>query len=143
MTTLKHALAIMILMPGLAGAVQADDQNSRFQRHGRDHFAPQRETRHAVEYRNDFRHREHRRHDYREHRRHGHHEARPDVVRIVVNPWVVNTRYVAPLRVVRQPPAPPPAVWYFCANPVGYYPNVDRCYATWQAVPTNAWSDYR
>lgn len=136
MTPLKQTLATMVLLSGLVGPSHADDRDWRFQRHGRDHSAPHREIRHNVEHRNEFRHHRH---------RHHHHDARADVVRIVVNPWAVNPRYGAPMRVARLPPAPapvPPPVWYFCANPVGYYPNVDRCYATWQAVPANAW-DYR
>jgi hypothetical protein len=34
------------------------------------------------------------------------------------------------------PVAPDPAeVWYYCANPPGYYPYVQGCYAPWQPVP--------
>lgn len=34
------------------------------------------------------------------------------------------------------PPPPEPAqYWYFCANPAGYYPYVDRCATDWQRVP--------
>lgn len=28
-------------------------------------------------------------------------------------------------------------VWYYCANPPGYYPYVTQCYAPWQVVPAS------
>lgn len=46
--------------------------------------------------------------------------------------------YVAP-PVVYAPAAPvyavpPPATWYFCDNPQGYYPNVATCPGGWRTV---------
>jgi hypothetical protein len=38
--------------------------------------------------------------------------------------------YIAPV----VPPAPP-AVWYRCANPAGFYPYVPACPGGWQTVP--------
>lgn len=144
MTPLKQTVATMVLLSGLVGASHADDRDWRFQRHGRDHSVPHREIRHNVEHRNEFRHREHGHRDHRDHGDHGdHHAQRQNVVRIVVNPWVANTGYVTPLRVARLPPAPLPAaepVWYFCANPLGYFPYIGRCRVTWQTVPANTWS---
>jgi hypothetical protein len=39
-----------------------------------------------------------------------------------------------------NPPANPPAdiqpnLWYYCANPQGYYPYVKSCSTAWQTVP--------
>ncbi len=50
--------------------------------------------------------------------------------------------YVAPAPQVvyveqaQAPIAPPPVqqYWYYCANPQGYYPNVQQCPAGWQKV---------
>jgi hypothetical protein len=36
--------------------------------------------------------------------------------------------------VIQAPPAPPAAVWYYCDNPQGYYPNVPVCQTPWHAV---------
>lgn len=45
--------------------------------------------------------------------------------------------YIAPLLSVQETPMPPPAqpYWYYCANPVGYYPYVSACPVGWQTVP--------
>ena len=45
--------------------------------------------------------------------------------------------YIAPLLTVQETPAPPPVqpYWYYCANPVGYYPYVAACPIGWQMVP--------
>lgn len=51
--------------------------------------------------------------------------------------------YAAPVYPYPSPYIPPVAVapepageyWYYCANPVGYYPYVPRCYGPWQPVP--------
>lgn len=135
MSTLRQTIVIVMLASGLIATGHADERKHRSDHWASGHFAPQREIHRAVEYRNEFRRREHRHHD--------HHEARPDLVRIVVNPWLVNTRYATPLRVVRLPPPTPEPVWYFCANPMGYFPYVDRCHVTWQAVQANSWSGLR
>ena len=29
------------------------------------------------------------------------------------------------------------AIWYYCADPAGYYPNVTQCYTGWQSVPAS------
>jgi hypothetical protein len=36
----------------------------------------------------------------------------------------------------QAPIAPPPVqqYWYYCANPQGYYPNVQQCPAGWQKI---------
>ena len=45
--------------------------------------------------------------------------------------------YVAPAPAVQG--APPPAAWYYCDNPRGYYPYVANCNGAWQQVqPTPA-----
>jgi len=38
---------------------------------------------------------------------------------------------------VQETPEAPPAApyWYYCANPVGYYPYVPACPIGWQTVP--------
>jgi hypothetical protein len=36
---------------------------------------------------------------------------------------------------------PPPALWYFCDNPQGYYPYVKECSTPWRAVTPGAPSD--
>ncbi|KUR74645.1 hypothetical protein [Novosphingobium sp. FSW06-99] len=45
--------------------------------------------------------------------------------------------YIAPLLSVQETPEPPPQTpyWYYCANPVGYYPYVPACPIGWQTVP--------
>ncbi len=49
--------------------------------------------------------------------------------------------YYAPPPVVYAPQprvsyvAPPQQSWYYCANPQGYYPNVQACPSGWQQVP--------
>ncbi|MEI9964580.1 MAG: hypothetical protein WDM92_07645 [Caulobacteraceae bacterium] len=42
--------------------------------------------------------------------------------------------YIAP-EVDEGSEAPPPAVWYRCANPPGYYPYVRACPDGWEMVP--------
>jgi hypothetical protein len=32
-------------------------------------------------------------------------------------------------------PAQAASVWYYCANPAGYYPTVSRCNVAWREVP--------
>jgi hypothetical protein len=67
--------------------------------------------------------------------------------------WVVPglgwTFYSAPIYPYPEPPPlpPPPAAapagpppgapptWYYCADPAGYYPHVQRCTVPWQPVP--------
>jgi hypothetical protein len=41
--------------------------------------------------------------------------------------------YVPP--VVAPAPSPPPANWFYCSNPPGYYPYVPQCAVPWQPVP--------
>lgn len=45
--------------------------------------------------------------------------------------------YIAPLLSAQETPQPPPVqpYWYYCANPVGYYPYVPACPIGWQIVP--------
>jgi hypothetical protein len=33
------------------------------------------------------------------------------------------------------PPQPPAPVWYYCAQPAGYYPYVPECPSGWKTVP--------
>jgi hypothetical protein len=45
-----------------------------------------------------------------------------------------------PLPVAAPGPPPPPAApatWYYCTDPAGYYPYVERCMAPWQPVPAH------
>jgi hypothetical protein len=32
---------------------------------------------------------------------------------------------------------PSSQIWYYCSDPVGYYPYITQCYAGWQAVPAS------
>jgi hypothetical protein len=44
--------------------------------------------------------------------------------------------------VAAYPPAPPDppdtAVWYYCANPQGYYPYIQACRSRWRQVPPDS-----
>ena len=49
------------------------------------------------------------------------------------------TVYAAPPVYVAPPPQgpAPPQSWYYCDNPMGYYPNVPNCNTAWrQVAPT-------
>jgi hypothetical protein len=56
-------------------------------------------------------------------------------------PYYWGPTYYAPPTVVYAPQpqvnyvAQPQQSWYYCANPQGYYPNVQSCPAGWQQVP--------
>lgn len=53
---------------------------------------------------------------------------------VVVAPAPV---YVRPLPPVVVQPSAPTVYWYYCDNPQGYYPYVQRCPGGWrQVVPT-------
>ena len=43
--------------------------------------------------------------------------------------------YVPPYATLPPPSDAPPANWYYCDNPRGYYPYVPRCYGYWHKVP--------
>ena len=45
--------------------------------------------------------------------------------------------YIAPMLTVQEAPVVPPTepYWYYCANPIGYYPYVTACPIGWQVVP--------
>src|ERR1700733_9424366 len=43
--------------------------------------------------------------------------------------------YIPPVAVAQPAPAAPGPLWYFCANPQGYYPYVPQCAVPWQPVP--------
>ncbi|HTT81492.1 MAG TPA: hypothetical protein VMF86_17625 [Stellaceae bacterium] len=45
--------------------------------------------------------------------------------------------YVAPPAYAAGPPPPAPATWYYCGNPAGYYPYVQRCLMPWRPVPAH------
>lgn len=71
---------------------------------------------------------------------HGRHTGRLGWWWIVGGTWYFYPAPVYPYPNPYLPPtvAPPPAaapVWYYCANPPGYYPYVPQCAAPWQAVP--------
>ena len=54
-------------------------------------------------------------------------------------PAVVTVPSEPPVYVERgetaEPAPPASASWYYCADPQGYYPYVERCPGGWQAVP--------
>lgn len=44
--------------------------------------------------------------------------------------------YLPPAVSAPQPaPVAPPQYWYYCGNPIGYYPYVARCWGPWKRVP--------
>lgn len=72
-----------------------------------------------------------------------------DVPLVVPGPYYYGSPYYGypqpPVIIQQAPPqqvAPaqpaPPASWYWCANPAGYYPYVRDCPGGWQAVPAGA-----
>jgi len=72
---------------------------------------------------------------------HGWHEGRMGWWWVVGGWWYFYPARVAAIPDPYVPPeyieaAPPAGVqyWYYCANPVGYYPYVARCVVPWQAV---------
>lgn len=119
-----HRFVMLLLLPCLSSAGLADERRHRHERHG----GGQPIVRIDV----------HRQHHHRppivrhEAHRHHHHRAPHIGSRIVVvSPW-----HVQPQPVVVLPPIPPPGeYWYYCANPLGYYPYVAVCNVEWQAVP--------
>ena len=128
MSCLKRALAILLLMPCLAGISLAEE---RHHRDGR------------TEWRGEIgRFHEHDIERWRGGRwHHGHHEGRHGWWWIVGGVWYFYPSRVAPYPDPYQPPVvvlPPPAAqpqyWYHCANPVGYYPYVAHCPGGWQRV---------
>jgi hypothetical protein len=42
--------------------------------------------------------------------------------------------YAPPMYVQPEQPAPPPAYWYYCQNPPGYYPYIKKCPGGWLTV---------
>jgi hypothetical protein len=73
---------------------------------------------------------------------HGLHGGRPGWWWIVGGVWYFYPAPVYPYPDPYTPPAPvaaaPPANYYWCANPAGYYPQVPNCFVPWQAVPAAA-----
>lgn len=136
MSHFKHALAAILLLPCLVGAVLADDRGRRQSRH-----VDSRPAWHGEIGR------------FREHDmalwrggswRHARHDGRVGWWWIVAGTWYFYPTRVAtypdPYQppVVVVPPAPAPApvqYWYYCSNPIGYYPYVPRCSVNWQQVP--------
>lgn len=134
MSHLKHALAVVLLLPCLVGAGLADDRGRDRGRHVAARPAWHGEIGRFHE------------HDMQLWRggrwHHGHHGGRLGWWWIVGPTW-----YFYPARVetypdpyqppvVVVPPAPAPVqYWYYCANPAGYYPYVAQCAVTWQQVP--------
>ncbi|MCX7155792.1 MAG: hypothetical protein NTW45_05030 [Rhodocyclales bacterium] len=136
MSYLKHAVAVVLLLPCLVGAGLADDRG-----HDRDrgrHVAPRPAWHGEIG---------------RFHERdmdlwrggrwhHGRHDGRVGWWWIVAGAWYfyptrIDT-YPDPYQppVVVVPPAPAPTqYWYYCPNPAGYYPYVVRCAVNWQRVP--------
>lgn len=134
MNTLKHAVAGLLLLPCLVGAGLAAERG-----HQRGHEARGRPAWHGE----IGRFREHDMGLWRSGRwHHGRHDGRLGWWWIVGPTW-----YLYPSRVetypdpyqppvVVVPPAPAPTqYWYYCANPVGYYPYVAQCLVNWQPVP--------
>lgn len=125
----KQFLVLLILLPGLARVGLAD----------KGHHGDERHRWHGDSRRFDDHDRGRWGHD---HWRHERHEERGGGWRLIGNVW-----YYYPAPVVAYPHAyrPPLVVvppqptaqryWYYCANPLGYYPYVERCWAGWQLVP--------
>lgn len=104
----RKLFVMLLLLPCLSGMGLADERRHRHERHG---------DRPPI-----ARHEAHRHH----------HPRAPHLgARIIVVPW-----YVQPQPLVVLPPVPPPGeYWYYCTNPLGYYPYVAVCNVEWQAVP--------
>jgi hypothetical protein len=71
---------------------------------------------------------------------HGRHDGRPGWWWVVGNAWYFYPTPVYPYPDPYQPPsfAPPPAPpanYYYCNNPAGYYPYVQACNVPWRMVP--------
>ena len=102
---------MFLLLPCLSGAGLADERRHRHERHWGSQPPL---VRHEL------------------HRRHHHHAAPHMGWRVAVGgPWYVQPR---PVVVVLPPPPPAGQYWYYCANPMGYYPYVAACAVEWQAV---------
>lgn len=57
--------------------------------------------------------------------------------------WYGDPYWAQPRPIIIQAPVhyierslPVAAVWYFCADPQGYYPYVKQCMGAWRTVPT-------
>ena len=62
--------------------------------------------------------------------------AYPPTVAVPSSPPVyVEKGEPSPAPQAQAPQAPPPSVWYFCAQENGYYPYVRQCPGGWQTVP--------
>jgi hypothetical protein len=129
MSYLKNTLAVLLLVPCLAGAGLAEE------RHHRDGRA---------EWHGEIgRFHEHDMELWRGGRwHHGRHEGRNGWWWIVGGVWYFYPVRVMPYPDPYQPPmvvVPPvpaaPQYWYYCANPAGYYPYVAQCVVGWQRVP--------
>lgn len=82
-------------------------------------------------------------------RRHGHHRGRDSRIYfgfpIIVGPqWYPYRHYPEPPIIVEQPTVyvqPPPReeinYWYYCEDPKGYYPYINRCPGGWMKVLPN------
>ncbi|MDL1866348.1 hypothetical protein FBR06_03665 [Betaproteobacteria bacterium PRO4] len=57
----------------------------------------------------------------------------PPVVVVPPNPPVYIQQQ--PVRPVSPPESTPTNYWYYCENPAGYYPQVERCPGGWIKVP--------
>ena len=136
MKTLKHALAILALMPCLAGPSLADEH-----RHHGHEAGPRAEWHGEI-----GRFHEHDMELWRGGRwHHSRHDGRLGWWWIVGGVWYFYPVRVEPYPdpyqppvVVVPPPPTPPQYWYYCANPAGYYPYVARCAVNWQRVPATA-----
>ena len=129
MNTLKQAVAVLLLALCVAGVSLADERHHKNRGHS--------------EWRGDI-HRFHE-HDMERWRggrwHHGRHDGRLGWWWIVGSAWYlyparVDTYpdpYQPPVTVVPSLPTPP-QYWYYCANPVGYYPYVAQCAVNWQRV---------
>jgi hypothetical protein len=69
---------------------------------------------------------------------HGHHGGRLGWWWVIGPTWYFYPAPIYPYPDPYLPPTiavPPPAIYYYCDNPPGYYPYVPACPTPWRAVP--------
>jgi hypothetical protein len=132
MSYLKHAIAVILLVPCIAGVSLAEERHRR-DSHSEWHGEINRFHEHDMDLWRGGRW------------RHGRHEGRYGWWWIVGSAWYFYPGRVEPYPDPYQPPVTvvPPAhvpaqYWYYCTNPVGYYPYVARCGVNWQRVSATA-----
>jgi hypothetical protein len=134
MSSLKHAVAAILLLPCLVGAGLADERGHDRGRH----VAPRPAWHGEI-----ARFHEHDSGVWRGGRWHrGRHDGRLGWWWIVAGSWYFYpTRldtypdpYQPPVVLVPQAPSPT-RYWYYCTNPAGYYPYIAQCAVDWKRVP--------